>query len=86
MQLNIMLPDGTTEGIVLLPATASRVTLGVSTLPDGNDAHHLNAPGKANDKWKSIATRARVWLNRLKIGISHPNSRGYRIGFNFGMV
>ena len=68
MQLEIVLPDGTTEGIALLPATASRVTLGVSTSPDGIDVHHLKAPGQAKDKWKSIATRAKVWADRLKNG------------------
>lgn len=68
MQLDIVLPDGSTEGIVLLPATASRVTLGVATSPDGIDDHHLKAPGQAKDKWKSIATRAQVWADRLKNG------------------
>jgi hypothetical protein len=53
MQLEIVLPDGSTEGIVLLPHTAPRVTLGINTSPDGNDDHHLSSPGKPRDKWKS---------------------------------
>jgi hypothetical protein len=68
MQLEILLPDGSTEGIALLPASAERVTLGICTAPDGNDSHHLTKPGQAKDKWKSVSTRARVWLNRLKNG------------------
>lgn len=68
MQLDILLPDGSTEGIALLPATSERVTLGICTSPDGNDSHHLTKPGQAKDKWKSVSTRARVWLNRLKNG------------------
>lgn len=66
MELEIVLPDGTREGIALLPATASRVTLGIATSPDGDDTFHLSAPGKPKDKWKSISTRAQIWLNRLK--------------------
>ena len=44
MDLDIVLPDGTTEGIALFPANAARVTLGVATSPDGSDEHHLSAP------------------------------------------
>jgi hypothetical protein len=58
MELNIVLPDGSKEGIALLPHTAARVTLGISTSPDGNDSHHLHTPGKPRDKWKSVSTRA----------------------------
>jgi hypothetical protein len=66
MQLEIVLPDGTREGIALLPATATRVTLGLATSPDGDDSHHLSASGNVKDKWKSISTRASIWVNRLK--------------------
>jgi hypothetical protein len=34
--------------------------------PDGNDTHHLTAPGKPRDKWRSIATRADNWLDCLR--------------------
>jgi hypothetical protein len=56
MQLEIILPDGSREGIALFPCTMSRVTLGVATSPDGDNSHHLSAPGTARDKWKSIST------------------------------
>ena len=81
IQLEITLPDGTTEGIILLPATASRVTLGVATSPDGDDTHHLKAPGQAKDKWKSIATKASVWANRLKNG--HLPSKFSWVSYRF---
>jgi hypothetical protein len=60
MQLEIVLPDGTREGIALLPATASQVTLGLATSPDGDISHHLSASGNVKDKWKSISTRASI--------------------------
>jgi hypothetical protein len=67
MELEIVLPDGSREGIALLTADAARVTLGVCTSPDGDDSHLLIKPGKAKDKWQSVAiTRANVWLDRLK--------------------
>lgn len=62
----IVLPDGSKEGIALLPHTAGRVTLGIATSPDGDDTHHLTTTGKARDKWRLVATRANVWLDRLK--------------------
>ena len=68
MELKIVLPDGSKEGIALLPHTSSRVTLGISTSPDGDDLSHLTKPGQARDKWRSVATRANVWLDRLKNG------------------
>ena len=37
IELEIVLPDGSREGIALLLADAARVTLGVCTLPDGDD-------------------------------------------------
>jgi hypothetical protein len=37
MQLDIVLPDCSTEGIALLPHTAGQVTLGISTSLDGDD-------------------------------------------------
>ena len=64
--LVILLPDGTTEEITVLPCDVHQVTLGVASSPDGNDQHHLAAEGKARDKWKSIRTKAEVWVNRLK--------------------
>eukprot|EP00956_Cyclotella_meneghiniana_P021783 scaffold40187_cov45-Cyclotella_meneghiniana.AAC.1 len=70
--LNIVLPDGSVEGIALLPASAARVTLGVSAAPDGRDSQHLHGEGKARDKWKSIATRASLWATRLKNGHLPP--------------
>lgn len=72
MQLNIVLPDGSTEGIALLPHMTGRVTLGISTSPDGDDTHHLHTPGKARDKWRTVLTRASVWLDRLKNGHLPP--------------
>lgn len=66
MDLEIVLPDGTLEGIALLPASAARVTLGVNQAPDGDDTHHLQAPGKPRDKWRSIATRADNWVDNLR--------------------
>ena len=45
--LNIVLPDGSVEGIALLPASAARVTLGVSAAPDGQDTQHLHGEGKS---------------------------------------
>jgi hypothetical protein len=72
MELEIVLPDGSTEGIALLPAEAARVTLGVCTSPDGDDSHHLQKLGKAKDKRRSVATRANVWLDRLKNGHLPP--------------
>jgi hypothetical protein len=66
MDLQIVLPDGTKEGIALLPADSARVTLGINMAPDGNDMHHLTAPGKPRDKWRSIATRAENWLDSLR--------------------
>jgi hypothetical protein len=72
MELDIVLPDGTKEGIALLPHTSARFTLGISTSPDGDDSHHLYTPGKARDKWRSISTRASVWLDRLKNGHLPP--------------
>jgi hypothetical protein len=62
------MPDGSTEGIALLPHTEGRVTFGISTSPDGDDTHHLHMPGKARDRWRSASTRASVWLDRLKNG------------------
>ena len=56
MELEIVFPDGSMEGIALLPADAARVTLGVCTSPDGDDSHHLCKPGKSKDKWRSVAT------------------------------
>ena len=70
--MNIVLPDGSKEGIALLPHTSGRVTLGISTSPDGDDFHHLHTPGKARDKWRSVSTRASVWLDRLKNGHLPP--------------
>ena len=64
--LQIVNSDGVYEDISLLPSTEYRVTLGIASSPDGSDAHHLQAPGSARDKWKSISTRAKVWLDRLK--------------------
>eukprot|EP00956_Cyclotella_meneghiniana_P011552 scaffold16227_cov96-Cyclotella_meneghiniana.AAC.2 len=64
--LVILLPDGTTEEITVLPCDVHQVTLGVASSPDGNNHHHLAAEGKARDKWKSIRTKAEVWVNRLK--------------------
>jgi hypothetical protein len=75
MELEIVLPDGSTEGIALLPAEAARVTLGVCTSPDGDYIHHLSKPGNAKDKWRSVATRANVWLE---------NIRGFLIDCNCG--
>jgi hypothetical protein len=72
IELNMVLPDGSKEGIVLLPHTSGRVTLGISTSPDGDDSHHLHTPGKARDKWQSVSTRASVWLDRLKNGHLPP--------------
>ena len=34
--------------------------------PDGDDTHHLQAPGKPRDKWRSIATRADNWVDNLR--------------------
>ena len=72
IELNIILPDGSKEGIALLPHTSGRVTLGISTSPDGDDSHHLHTPGKARDKWRSVLTRASVWLDRVKNGHLPP--------------
>jgi hypothetical protein len=67
-----VLPDGSTEGIALLLVDAAQVTLGVCTSPDSDDSHHLSKPGNAKDKWHSVATRANVWLDRLKNGHLPP--------------
>jgi hypothetical protein len=72
IELNIVLPDGSKEGIALLPHTSGRVTLGISTSPYGDDSHHLHTPGKARDKWRSVSTRALVWLDQLKNGYLLP--------------
>lgn len=46
VELQIILPDGSKEGIALLAANAARVTLGVlCASPDGDDEHHLSKPG-----------------------------------------
>jgi hypothetical protein len=85
-ELEIVLPDGTREGIALLPTTASRVTLGIATSPDGDDTFHLSAPGKPKEKWKSISTHAQIWLNRLKTLTFQANTHGCHIAFSFGAV
>jgi hypothetical protein len=73
IDLEIVLPDGFTEGIALLLADAARVALlCVCMSPDGDDSHHLSKPCKAKDKWQSVATRANVWLDRLKSGHLPP--------------
>ncbi len=56
VELEIVLPDSSREGIALLPADAARVTLGICTSLDGDDDHHLSKPGKAKDKWRSMGT------------------------------
>ena len=66
IDLEIVLPDGSKEGIALLPADAARVTLGVNMAPNGDDTAHLQAPGKPRDKWRSIATRADNWVDNLR--------------------
>jgi len=66
IDLHIVLPDGTLEGIALLPAEAARVTLGVNMAPNGDDTAHLSALGKPRDKWRSIATRAENWVHKLR--------------------
>lgn len=70
--LLITLPDNTQEPIELLDVNTAQVTLGIATRPTGDDLHHLRAPGNAKDKWKSIATRAEVWVNRLRNGHLPP--------------
>ena len=40
--------------------------LGIATTPSGNGWHHLNAPGKASDKWRSVKTKAENWLVRSR--------------------
>ena len=64
--LQILNSDGEFESIALLAPSEYRVTLGIASSPDGADHHHLRAPGTARDKWKSVATRAKVWLDKLK--------------------
>jgi hypothetical protein len=64
--LQIKLPDRTFETIELLEPRDTRVTLGVAACPTGDDSFHLGAPGSAKDKWKSVKTKAEVWLMRLK--------------------
>jgi hypothetical protein len=66
--LQIQLPDGTFETIELLEPGDARVTLGVAACPTGDDSHHPGAPGNPKDKWKSVKTKAEVWLMRLKNG------------------
>jgi hypothetical protein len=66
--LQIKLPNGTFETIELLEPGDARVTLGVAACPSGDDSFHLVAPGSAKDKWKSVKTKAEVWLMRLKNG------------------
>ena len=66
--LFITLPDHRREEISLLEVDEAQVTLGVATRPNGDDIHHLQAPGKPRDKWKSIRTRAETWVNRLTNG------------------
>eukprot|EP00956_Cyclotella_meneghiniana_P008545 scaffold11579_cov40-Cyclotella_meneghiniana.AAC.10 len=74
--LPILLPDGTTEEIAVLSCDVHQVTLGVASSPDGNDHHHLAAEGKARDKWKSIRTKAEVWINRLKTHTCRRDTSG----------
>ena len=68
IDLQITLPDGRQESIALLDPSEARVTLGVATCPSGDDTHHMTAEGTARDKWKSIRTRAEVWVTQLNNG------------------
>lgn len=65
IDLKVCNADGTIESIALLGADEARVTLGIATTPSGNDWHHLNAPGKHSDKWRSVKTKAENWLSCL---------------------
>eukprot|EP00956_Cyclotella_meneghiniana_P024659 scaffold49823_cov73-Cyclotella_meneghiniana.AAC.1 len=47
--LNIVLPDGSVEGIALLPASTAHVTLGVSAAPDGQDTLHGEGKARRNE-------------------------------------
>jgi hypothetical protein len=67
-KLYITSPEGDMEYISIIPVTEPRVTLGVATCPTGDDTYHLTEPGKPGDKWKSVGSRAEIWLTRLKNG------------------
>lgn len=66
VEVKVVTPSGAKEGIALISAEEARVTLGIATSINGDDSHHLRAPGSAKDKWRSIKTRADIWLDRLR--------------------
>jgi hypothetical protein len=86
IDLKVCNSDGTIESIALLGADEARVTLGIATTPSGNDWHHLNAPGKHSDKWRSVKTKTENWLSCLRNAISRRGSAGSVIGFSSGLV
>jgi hypothetical protein len=66
IELAVCNSDGTVETIALLGAEDARVTLGIATTPSGNNWHHLHAPGKPSDKWRSVQSKPKHWLCRLR--------------------
>jgi hypothetical protein len=79
--MRIKLPDGSYESIALLDPAEARVNLGIAFSPAGSDVTHLRERGSAKDKWKSIQTRAELWLTRLKN--SHLPSKYAWVSYRF---
>jgi hypothetical protein len=87
MQLEIVLPDGSTKGIVLLPHTAPRVTLGINSSPATAMMITICHP-QVNQGISGNQLRPRLvfgWIV-LKTVISPRNTRGSRIDYSCGAV
>jgi hypothetical protein len=85
MELDIVLPDGTKEGIALLPHTVARVILGISTSPDGDDSHHLSIPlGRQEISGGPSRQEPQFGLIGLRMDTSLQSTHGCHIDYSCG--
>ena len=84
MKLDIVLPDGTKEGIVLLPHTVARVTLGI-TIRQMEMTHIIFLPlGRQEISGGQSRQEPQFGLIGFRMDTSLPSTRGCHIDYSCG--
>jgi hypothetical protein len=84
MELDIVLPEGSKEGIALLPQTAAWVTLGISTLPDEMTHIIFILLERQEISGGQSQHEPQFGLIGLRMDISPQSTHGFRIDYSCG--